>query len=56
MEKWEYLIDDDIRRSALKEYLEELGLGGWELVTMVQHTENSELFLAISKQPSKTTS
>jgi hypothetical protein len=56
MEKWEYLIDDDIRRSALKEYLEELSLGGWELVTMVQHTENSELFLAISKQPSKTTS
>jgi hypothetical protein len=56
MKNWEYLIDDDIKRSSLKEYLDELSLGGWELITVVQHTENSELFLAISKQPSKTTS
>lgn len=56
MNKWEYLIDDGIKRSALKEYLEELSSGGWELVTMVQHTENAELFLAISKKPSETTS
>jgi len=55
MKKWEYLIDAGIKRSALKEYLDELGLGGWELVTMVQHTENAELFLAISKKPSETT-
>ena len=56
MKNWEYLIDDDIKRSILKEYLGELTLGGWELVTMVQHTENADLFLAVSKQPSKTMS
>jgi hypothetical protein len=34
MKKWEYLMDDDIKRYALNEYLDELSLGDWELVTM----------------------
>jgi hypothetical protein len=54
MEKLEYMIDD-IERSALWKYLNENNLGGWELVTMVQHAGNPGLFLVVSKRPLRKT-
>jgi hypothetical protein len=52
MKTWNYHVET-FNLDQLEKRLNEAGLGGWELVTLLPHRDDPYLFLAVFKQPSQ---